>query len=97
MEIKKVFKLETIRGLDFQATRGEITLSKMVETLNDIAFFYYEIDGKYQRLDDRKIPIHEIISYMDSYRIWEATKYDSDFDRGMSEPNKPGYFRANND
>lgn len=97
MNIKKIFKQADIRSLEFQVDSEIITRSKMVEILNDLAFFYYEIDGKYQRLDDRKISITEIISYMDSYKRWKSKKYVNDLEEAMMEPNKPGYFRANND
>jgi len=35
--------------------------------------------------------------YERQMKVWRETKYESDMDKAMSKPNKPGYFRANND
>jgi len=35
--------------------------------------------------------------YERQMEVWRETKYESDMDKAMSKPNKPGYFRANND
>lgn len=35
--------------------------------------------------------------YERKMEVWRESKYESDMARAMSKPNKPGYFRANND
>ena len=35
--------------------------------------------------------------YEEQMEIWRQKKFESKMHKAMSKPNKPGYFRANND
>ena len=35
--------------------------------------------------------------YERQMEVWKNTKYESNMEKAMSKPNKPGYFIANND
>lgn len=47
--------------------------------------------------DDKIISQEEWDDYEKRLKEWNKRKYDSDMDKGMSKPNPPNYFRANND
>ena len=77
----KVLTVALLRDLESGVAAGEITYSRMVEIINVLA------SGK----------VDEWKRYSEDYEKWVNTDFASDMDRAMARPNKPGYFRANND
>lgn len=77
----KVLTVAILRDLESGVADGEITYSRMVEIINVLA----------------SSKINEWKRYSEDYERWSKSKFESDMDRAMSRPNKPEYFRANND
>ncbi len=77
----QIFTVSLIKDLISGVSQEEITYSRMVEIMNSLA--------------SDKIEAWE--RYFEDYKRWQNTKYEDDFARSMSEPNRPGYTQANND
>ena len=62
----------------------------------------HEEDLKYiksleRELSKLKAKANEWKRYAEALNRWHYNNYDSDMAESMSKPNKPGYYRANND
>lgn len=71
-------------------------LAALIEEYNEIQSHIKEF---HVIIDDRPIYVKEWIDYNKQYKRWKK-KYEgrmNTMDAGMSQPNKPNYFRANND
>ena len=81
-------------GLDNNITRQQ--LSELIKEYNEIQV---HIKSNHVKLSDKPILVSQWIGYNERYNSWLKTyegRLDS-MDAGMSRPNKPNYFRANND
>ncbi len=73
------------------------------QELTELIEEYDQIQNHIQKghvtLDDTPIDAKKWIEYNEDYQRWRE-KYSDDltsFEAGMSKPNKPNYYRANND
>lgn len=70
-------------------------LAELIDEFNEV-----HTHIKYSKLpmDGTKPTIEEWITYNQEYKAWKARHPDlTTMEAAMSEPNKPGYYRANND
>lgn len=92
---KKVLRQGRLQELLHKVRVGEISTSRMIEIINDLAFFKYKVENTYQTLDDSEIKDQEIIEYMRRRTLWELKEHSSRMDEAMSEPDKPNCMFSN--
>jgi len=76
---------------------SRVEIAEYIEEYNQIQA-HIKWNGQV-KLDDSPIPASEWIDYNEKYLDWEE-KYEGKMetmDAGMSRPNQPNYFMANND
>ena len=65
--------------------------------LEDITSLHETIERQSLEISRLKRKANEWKHFAEDLNRWHYINFDSDMDREMNKPNKPGYYRANND
>jgi len=102
--MEKIITMTLFRNLEAQVNNEEITLSKMVGLLNDRAEAkvdewkrYAEDSIEHVILYQKRMPNRDDYDYEHGGESYRKVYDDWLMSKSMTTPNKPGYFRANND